>query len=376
MWSVPGDDEQVLQPRLVMDNNDPNAAVASSIIELPLRRPRSVPFEILGTREVAFDRARNVTLVALPEASHQECSVEIFAAASQGLVFRKRNMEAITPRMLTDTQLLPVRHAFRYLPERDLIAAESATFQISPGVSPGLQTYLWVWQSKLLSRYEANGSALHRAILQIQNEGEANLRIRLPKDSELKGIRRNGKSVTLADTPADDGTLEVPIAISQPFVAIELDYLIEDSPLSWQSSLVAPFPGMDVPVIRSEWNVSVPEGYCLLPEGKSASDLLSWQQRLFGPLGRDIQGKPFDVFSTDSWRELSFRTRLASDLPESVLPANDPAASVSLWKVTNSRGLSDHLSMCNVPHTQKAPPTVRVTHTATIRFFGAAAFLT
>jgi hypothetical protein len=260
--------------------------------EVRLSRPRSVPFELRAVRATSISGRLPLSLACLPEASTQQGTVVIVAPGELPLEIENHRLKAISPQPGGELDFDPTRGAYRYDPGHETSADASPAITIAIPQPLRWQVAAFVWRSELVSRYEASGSSLHWARLQIQNAGLPHCIVDLPEESTLLGAWIDDD---LAGLESEKRRLAVALPADRKFCSVVLQFSMPGPALGIVRSWQPPKLRADIPVLIQHWQVWLPPTYEVLRSGRSVA------RRLLGPLSRSHLQPPFDPTVANDW---------------------------------------------------------------------------
>ena len=293
------------------DNRTGGVLPEKQIWEIKLEPPRSGPFNISVTRTTQFTKRRPISLACLPEASNQEGRVIIKSEGSAGVRIENNGLKQTPCEAAPIGEYSTSRATYSYDPVRDT-SRETPPLTIAPRSTETRPPSAWVWDCGLQSRYQENGLGRHLATYGLQSAGKERLSITLPPgvgSESVDGAWIDGAPVAwheAADKVADSVAVDLPDKRKFPVVAIH--FTTNGPGLGHIRTIEAPLPSVDAPILSQRWTIWLPPGYeGLLEDGQrqaTRSDLLSWPQRMFGPLGRPANQDPLDPFDLEDWAGL------------------------------------------------------------------------
>jgi len=278
--------------------------------ELTLRRPRSEPFRIIATREVALGEDEPISLASLPDAIAQRGKLVILSQGSQPVRIVNRGLTSIPAETAVPGRYRTVCATYRYDPD----ARTDTAGEVAVSVSASGETTTppaWIWDAQLDSRYEADGTGRHLATYRLECCRVGNLRLSLPPSTapaDVRGVWVNGECAVWGKTGGDGfPTLDVDLPQEMRFPTVSIDFTTPAAGLGVVSRLKPPLPETDLPILRQQWTVWLPTGYeACLPDPQRQlcpAPPLTWRQRLFGPLGRTSR-PAFDPLSMNDWTDM------------------------------------------------------------------------
>ncbi|WP_397569681.1 hypothetical protein [Schlesneria sp. T3-172] len=182
-------------------------------------------------------------------------------------------------------------------------------------------------QLSTLMTTDDSGFDLYRARLQLENgSAQESMRIKLAPDATLQDATVDGQSIAVN---LRDGEFVVPGLNATRKDAVELIYRVpaHSSVLYEKRRIIV--PEVSAQVLVFHWDFTVPPSARLFaePSGARLSRPLpspTWQERLFGPLGRSQSESIFHPFYSESWYRLfqpHLTTPPALAFPEASLEA-------------------------------------------------------
>ncbi|MHC4398887.1 MAG: hypothetical protein ACYTG0_04325 [Planctomycetota bacterium] len=310
-WSLGARPEKPLGARR-LSPDDQIAAQATSgweLWEVPLRPPRSVPFELSATRSVSMDDRQGVRLASLPEAAVQTGTAVVYSAGPVAVDVDDRRLMPVVPDVLPAQAANVIRAAYRYDPARAVASSAEPALTVSRLPLDSAPPPCWVWDCRLESRYRACGAGRHLVTYRLENTGASQLLIRLPSTAASASVKSvwvgNSQRGWRAAVEKTGEGLTVVLPREERFPSVAVDFTTQQSPLATVGSIEPPWPQIDVPILTNRWFVWLPPGYEAADPGpsfqSSAADALSWRQRLFGVLGRRAADAPFDPTVLADW---------------------------------------------------------------------------
>jgi hypothetical protein len=276
--------------------------------EIKLGSPHASPFELLATRATELSGELPLSLAAMPEADAQQGRVLVRTArAATPVVFNSR-LQPVTYDAGDAAEQSTVVGSYRYDPAEELGDSATAAVTVSPG---GGGRAALVWQSRLESRFEPGGRGWHRASYLLENAGAAEFRFSLPSGATLLGLSVDGVNVSPSDK---QGMIAADLPPGRRFARLAVEYDVEGRPWELVGECESAWPKLDLVELIRRWRFSLPPGYLWLGGGGTAVER-SWQQRLFGPLGRAAGALPFDAANLDDWFQLVGRSAGDEDAP-------------------------------------------------------------
>jgi len=271
--------------------------------ELALRRPRSAPLEIHGTREVpTASSPQAISLAALPEASSQRATLVVRSLATRPLRVVPAHLRPVPSDTVAPSQYPSALGTYRYDPPRDGSSWEPGA-SIAAAEGPATAS-IWIWDCEAESRYQVDGAASHTVVYRLQCAAPGRLHLTLPPGVGLEDVRGawfgGGPAVW---QPAESGSsapaaLVIDLPPGEKFPVVTLHFVTQTQRLGILGSLQPLLPTTDLPVFWQQWTVWLPPGYEALEAPAWPGN---WSRRMLGVLGRDTRESPFNPFSARDW---------------------------------------------------------------------------
>lgn len=182
-------------------------------------------------------------------------------------------------------------------------------FELSPrNPEPSREFPLMVsMQLRTLMSADANGSDLYRAKLQLENgSARESLRIKLESGAVVQDVVVGGVSMP---TTLQGGELLIPGLNAARRELVEVHYRVPARANMFREQRRIVVPQVSAQVLGFFWEFGIPPSTRLFtePTGVRLSRSLprpTWNERLFGPLGRSSSESIFQPFQVDSWLQL------------------------------------------------------------------------
>jgi hypothetical protein len=338
--------------------------------ELTLRRPRSEAFEIRASRETkltGLERPEPVSLAALPDATQTPATLVLRAVGEKSLQIINHRLKAVAVGAPPPGECQTVRAAYQYDPVADASAVPEPPLLLWTTRRTCVPR-AWVWQGELRSHYAPDGTGQHVAAYRLQSCGETTIHLRLAPGTfrrDVHGLWIDGVRTGAHPGRADDRNLAIDLPANEQFPTVTILFSTRGDRLRAVAGVAPPLPESDVPILWQNWSVWLPPGYELaeyLPDGqRSVPRQFTWNQRLFGPLGRGAPEPP------------------AADAASPSPAAGATPTAKSPWANARSGGLQTEdapgWTGYRLPVTKSVLSGLVVVHRATLRLWGALAFL-
>ncbi|HVT29684.1 MAG TPA: hypothetical protein VHE81_16825, partial [Lacipirellulaceae bacterium] len=270
---------------------------------LRIAQPTSRPSEIIATidiKPVSSERVF-VPLLSLPEATEQRGRILVRCRDPNTLWLEPVRVQAMPlpfqPKNSSEVAgLSPVCAAYRYQPSdcRDPIRTPKLWASATSGLttSPLLAQHI-----ELESYFWPDGRAAHRAKYQLENHGATDLNVTLPNGARLATASLDGQSVDVPRPVRDGASMNIHLPRQEKVVNLSIYFESQGPALAAGSKLSPPLLLKQLPFLSGEWTVWLPEEYSAQGGGISnAPTKFNWRQRLFGPIGRPAEARPFNPF--------------------------------------------------------------------------------
>jgi len=304
--------------------------------EISLVQPRNTPFELRATRSTEHAVELPIALALLPEATEQQAVLNVAAPCDLPVLIHNRGLQPIETEPVAANQYTATRAAFRY----EMSDAEAGV-TVAPARDAPVQQNAWVWSCQVDSRLEIDGRLIHSLAYGIENRGRKRVAFTIPSDVEITDVWVDR---TRIDAKIESDQIVVDLPPGKAFVKVLLQCQSSGSRLGWFTSVEAPRIEPDVLVLAERFRLWTPPGYEAVSSsfapGGARSTQLSWSQRLFGPLGRPTDSKPFDLFAISDWRGVSGGREGLEQASTSARELVQRLTKLSV--VANSRGAETH----------------------------------
>jgi hypothetical protein len=273
---------------------------------LDLRRLYIRPIALSATWSSPWAGRRRVPLVSLPDASMQQGRVTV---AGGGAELPTIVAQRMSPAPLPIAPLKPAvgdlplatRAVYRFQPTRFYDAERAAELWIGPAPADSDVTQMLATHVDVESRFSADGSGMHHVSYQLQNLGADSLELTLPRGVRLEAARLDGQLVS--NTRPD--TVTVPWSSGRSDAILKLELSSRYPPLAGGDQLPSPLPTGPLQILAGQWSISLPHGFTALhATDGSTTTRLDWRKRLFGPLARAQNERPFNPLVAHDWNLL------------------------------------------------------------------------
>lgn len=284
---------------------DPNDSADNhperEIWEINLVQPRNTPFELRAIRSTEHAVELPIALALLPEATEQQAVLNVAAPCDLPIVIHNRGLQPIETEPVATNHYTATRAAYRYE-----LSDAAAGLTVAPASDVPVQQNAWAWNCQVDSRLEMDGRLMHSLAYGIENRGRKRVAFTIPSDVEITGVWVDR---TRIDTKVENDRVVIDLPPGKAFVKVVLECQSQGPRLSWFTAVEAPRVEPDMLVLAERFRLWTPPGYeavsSSVTPGGARSKPLSWSQRLFGPLGRPTDSKPFDLFAIADWRGVS-----------------------------------------------------------------------
>lgn len=276
--------------------------------DVRLPEPLTTPFELVA------ERSRNISTVAVPalffvpDAQVSERVIELHASPEVDL-----DVTADGPQsMVTDAATGANGIGGSPMPQplqiwRYSSVSDSLAVRLRPSESSEDQSRPAVLHLRSVFSGVRGGYDLHRAQYILNTHGNhGGFRFQLAAPAELVSVEINGKLVSVT-RDSDNYAIRLPHSESDTATTVDVMYRSPaEQGLLWSRHTV-PLPRGSATVLQMSWQAALPSELrpATEPDGLLLHEplpVLSWTQRLFGPLGRDAHHEMFNPFLAKSWR--------------------------------------------------------------------------
>ena len=274
--------------------------------EVGLLTPVGEMFEIEAARSRAAAVQQRLSLASLPEASSQSATVTVDTLDAAALTYQTENVKSIPVASPADGAYAHERAAWRYDPARNAVVSVSRPTDRTRAESA------WVWDATLMSRYDPAGDALHIVQYHVENTGRTRFSVSLPRAVHEWRVSVDDVELPSQRTGATAQRLAIPLPSDVRYPTVRVSFTLPGKSLGLKSEMTAPWPEIDLPCLAWNWSVWLPPSFSA-DEAATDSDPSG-----FG-MGDDSLGQrwlgfsvarggtpPFDAFSRQEWRQISW----------------------------------------------------------------------
>ncbi len=312
-WTDDASGAQLSADRLAADDPRISRFPASGEFWLVrLKRPVSRSTEISATRVTPWQERKSLPLLSLPDATQQYGRVVLRASGVEsavpeaiglhptGLPFEAKDI-AISP------EVGRAQAAYRYEPS-DCVEAESRpALWLRPIAASEMPQPVSARRIDLESFVAADGSCTHRVTYHLENHGANGITLTLPAGAQLESAQVDGRPLNLPAPSELNEKVSLPLLSGARSMRLSLEYKMKLAALGGSTDLESPLPKGTTPITGGEWTIWLPEDYVAVGAGLvPANDAFSWRQRLFGPIGRPANERPFDALRFKDWQAWIF----------------------------------------------------------------------
>ena len=299
--------------------------------EITVRHPKSSTLEIQAARTTDLESGQAISLASLPQADKQEGG--LLVRSPEAIHIDNLRLESVPVPDAPAEQISTTRGVFRYRPDSDAVRSDDPAVTVSPGTE--MLPQAWVWNCRIESRYQADGTGRHTAVYRIQSHGKRQFVVLLPPSTDP------GKEISVWSGPQPSawrhaesprtGAIVVDLPAGMRFPVVTVQFVSKRNRDGLAGIIDPSLPAADVPVLSQDWIVWLPPGYAVADrQGAAPFDRnlrLTWSQRLFGPLGRPANQEAVRLGDSSRRSEqLSVATQSAPDrLSEPAAPWTLPS---------------------------------------------------
>ncbi|HEX5103857.1 MAG TPA: hypothetical protein VFV87_08615, partial [Pirellulaceae bacterium] len=275
-WSLPDEDSRELEVRpLASPDLAGDVAADDGWYELVMRRPRAAAFEIQGRWSAPRTKRFALSLASVPEASVQAGMVEVRSRDGTQVFVEATGLQSLPIPTDTAERFTTLRGRYAWQPGR----RASLEVLSSGGQVPAAA---WIESLQVDTRFSIDGGGQHEVTLAVSNQGDAQLRFRLPPTAiDVRQLTPLGG--TLAPLARNSrGELQVALPPLERRATIRLSYRSDAAPLGWLSEgqFTAPLPQFNVPVLARRWHLAVAPGLEASSQASAQRSVDRWLRRL------------------------------------------------------------------------------------------------
>jgi len=308
-FAVDGDADTLIETRRLApaEQTATGMPATGQTWEVRLGRLRSAPFVVRAHRSRAFDGSGALCLAALPGATEQSGQLTIRCTDATALAIQNHRLEPAPCEPAPPGHRQTTRAVYHYGFAEATAASGKPAIVIARVPPDKALPAAIVWSARLCSQFSPDGSARHGCVFQVESRGRRQLEITLPLGVEPADVHGVWVGREPSSWSVIEGRSPAALAVGLPGdaarVAVTIDFSTWEPGLGWGRRLAPALPEVDVPVLARFWTVLLPPGYG--PIGEDCRDGAPWTQRLFGPLGRGAQDRPFDPLAAADWASLA-----------------------------------------------------------------------
>ncbi|MCI0334158.1 MAG: hypothetical protein L0228_13150 [Planctomycetes bacterium] len=318
---------------------------------VPLASLTAGPVEIVATVESPWLERGELPLLSMPETAEQHGRVLIRGEMDRLIGLEPQGMTALPlPEPANDDRRTqpPIRAGYRFNPADCTVATRVPRLWVTPSEKRDVEL-LVAKRVELESFFSSNGDASHRTTYYLENDGGATFEVQLPDDATLRGITVNGRDRELPVAKVSAAISPIRLSIPNGSAVVSISYDTHQDSLAAGSKLRPPLLAIQTPVLSGEWKIHMPEEFSI-----SSEYAMNWRQRLFGPLARRSDARPFQPLRASDWAILvhslmgsrvgegtstdippgwhTYQTTFVADVPAAVYV--DRVAVTSVWAVS------------------------------------------
>ncbi len=310
-WSLQyGSDVLPIEPRRLPGNYEArwSLPVGGELWEFRLPVSLSQDFRLSGNRSGALPGEKTVSLPVVPGAKDFSGKVEVLATSDIDVESETAGMHAAEtesrdagipefPRGAQQT-----RRSWTFVSPRDAL-------NLRIGRTVGSESAPKFATLRLHSSLAASGSGndIHTAEFFIDPDSQPGMfRFRLPAEVALLGVRISGQTVRAA---RQNDEFVLPPLPRRTQNIVEVRYRVAARQAWLRDLRDIPVPVTNHDILKVHWDFVLPSGFQLAnePQGVRLQETISdftWNERLFGPLGRSADASTFNPFRVAAWRDL------------------------------------------------------------------------
>ncbi|MDA1177475.1 MAG: hypothetical protein O2931_01640 [Planctomycetota bacterium] len=306
-WSLHDHTADAISIRVDAVNERSDAEIDQRTHWISFSEAMSREFTLVATSVVDSKLNKNVPLVAVPQATDQQATVQL----SMDHAWRWNSLVPLVqlpfqPQDIRGSDGVPAMRArFRYDPSA---IANSPVVELLPAHTsvPQLPT-AWIWQQHIVNRVAQNGSTEHWTTYYVENFGSDHLQIRLPAGTQIRDLYRDGQHIAAMPNRTPRGNVLLPLIPHQKYSVFTVCHHSFRRPLENQEEIRFDRTTCTTPIHSTRESTVIPPGYLgsSLPTRSIVSTTL--QQRLCGPFS------PLISYETPSWSlwSIDFSGRIA-----------------------------------------------------------------
>lgn len=332
-WVFYGPEPEPLKAvRLGEDEQSSEGLLGGETWRIELPSPQGTPFRLTARSVKEFTSAHSVALASVAGATSQTASLTVRSLDGTHLSVQTEGLKSIPVEPVAGNQYTTARLALRYLPTDD------AQVIVSRADALNHPAQAYVWSCCLMSRIAKDGTALHRAVYQIENAGSQEIALDLPADAKEAQVWLNQNRLTLPNG-GPSSRVKVALPAQQRLIALTVCYVTHVAPIESFATIRVSWPRVDLPVVHRTWDVWIPPGF-EFTDGSAHAAQPRWRERLLGPLARPSGISSFNPLHRKCWSQLFHREADNTDRGSVDGEADaEQAIESSIWPDTIDTGL-------------------------------------
>lgn len=271
--------------------------------ELRMPSPQESPFTIVGDRVQDISAHMRPSLLLIPETREFQGVVELQRDAGLDVAVNATGLQPDSPHLAAkDFPPAGPAAAQRWTYRK---ASDSLELEIDVQTAAAkLRNAAFLELHSILNDDE-HGYDVHRATFEVLQPARSRLfRFRLAEPAELLAVELDNRRIIPTARGLD---YELPQLPEQASNLIRIDYRTPAGSPHRRRNIIVPRTSWDV--LQFDWQFALPPNLSplALPDSLLLATPLpgiTWSERIFGPLGRPVDGWWFNPFSGASWRRL------------------------------------------------------------------------
>jgi hypothetical protein len=297
-WTDRGTGAALVAERLATTDPPPeNVPVDGEIWSVRLPQPTARPVEIIAELTHKLSGRQPLPLISLPRAVGQSGKVNLSCDSARLPELEPLRLQPVPVPLATaegtsNRNTERVFAAYRYSPADCADVARCPQLWLANAQAQSVDRVIVPW-ADLTTFFSAAGRALHRAVYYLEDSEDVVLS--LPGGAENAMVFLNNVSLPLSQSsPGSRQSFKLPKHSSAASLRVQFDTV---HPPLVAGSRLRPSLVEGIAVLFGDWTVKLPSEFEVTSSSQWQIDGgFNWRQRLFGPLGRSDNSRPFDPF--------------------------------------------------------------------------------
>lgn len=294
-WSLHNHSADTISVRTDASGDRSDAEAGGPINWISFSEAMSREFTLVATSVADSRLNKDVALVAVPQATDQQGTVQVFVDESWNWNASGSLVQLpFDPQGVLATHRAPSMGArYRYDPSAVTGGPILELLPVNPS-DPHLPT-AWIWQQHIVNRIAQNGSSEHLNTYYVENFGADHFQIRLPAATTICEIYRDGQRIDAMTDRVSGANVQLPLIPHQKYSVFTICYHSFRPPLRLHEVVQFDRATCTLPIHSTRESTVIPPGYIGNSPQSESTVSTTLRQRLCGPFS------PLVSLETPSW---------------------------------------------------------------------------